>query len=262
MSRRTGGRCLWVFDFDGTLSPIVPVRSDARMHPACRSLLRDLARAPGSTVGILSSRSLEDLLSRVPVPGIFLGGGSGLEWRFPGGQRVLPAGEEADSAKRGRSLLSPVLRKISSISGTDIEDKGWSIAVHYRAVSADARPVLEPLLEEVRRKKGIRVFDGPAVAEIQLVPGWEKSLGLASLCRLLTFDPSSGWIVYAGDDENDGTAMRWAISRRGTALAVGIRPRVPGARVVSGPAALANAVRRMARLSGGGEEEKREPACR
>jgi len=213
-------------------------------------------------VAILSSRSLEDLLPRVPVPRVILGGGSGLEWRLPGGQRILPGRDEVAGAKKGRKLISPVLKEISSLPGTDLEDKGWSIAVHYRNVSPDAGSILGPLLEKVRRRKEIRMFEGPSVAEIQLVPGWEKSRGLASLCRFLRIDPSGGRIVYAGDDENDGTAMRWAISRKGTALAVGIRPRVPGARVVWGPAALAKAVRRIARLSGSEEGEKKGAVCR
>jgi len=257
-----GYRCLWVFDFDGTLSPIVPVRKDARMHPACRSLLRDLTHSPGNKVAILSSRALEDLLPRVPVPGVFLGGGSGLEWRLPGGQRILPGGREAESAERGRTVLSPMLARIASLRGADIEDKRWSVAVHYRAVPPDERAILEPLLAEVRRRQEFRVFDGPAVAEIQLVPGWDKSQGVARLCRLLRFNPSVGRVFYAGDDENDGTAMRWAISCRGTALAVGTRPRVPGARVVSGPAELATAVRRFARLSSGDDRERQEAPTR
>lgn len=257
MKREAGYRRLWVFDFDGTLSPIVPVRSDARMHPACRSLLQELVYAPWNTVAILSSRALEDLLPRVPVPRVFLGGGSGLEWRLPGGQRILPGREETDNARRGRTLVSPVLRQISSLRGTDIEDKRWSIAVHYRAAPPEIRTILEPLLAGLRGRKEVRVFEGPAVAEIQLVPGWEKSLGVARLCRLLRFNPSGGRIIYAGDDENDGTAMRWAISRKGTALAVGIGPRVPGAHVVSGPAALATTVRRIAHLSAGEDRRKK-----
>jgi trehalose-phosphatase len=211
-------------------------------------------------VAILSSRSLEDLLPRVPIPRVFLGGGSGLEWRLHGGQRILPGGDEVLRAKRGRTLIAPVLKEISSIPGTDIEDKGWSIGVHYRNVSPDGQTALGPLLEKVRKRKEIRMFDGPAVMEIQLVPGWEKSLGLANLCRILRFDPSGGRIVYAGDDENDGTAMRWAISRKGIALAVGSRPRVPGARVVSGPASLATIVRTIACL-GREEGEKKEAVC-
>lgn len=257
-----GYRRLWAFDFDGTLSPIVPVRTEARIYPACRSLLLDLVRTPGNPVAVLSSRSLEDLISRMPVPKVYLGGGSGLEWRLPGGQRIVPGKEVVKSMEKARTRLLPVLEEISSVPGTDFEDKRWSIAVHYRRASPDARTTLGSLLAEVRRRKGVRVFDGPAVAEIQLVPGWEKAMGLAGLCRFLRFDPSGGRIVYAGDDENDVTAMRWVLSRKGTALAVGIRPRVPGARAVSGPASLARAVRRLACLSGNdGGEQRRTAGC-
>ncbi len=248
-----GYRRLWMFDFDGTLSPIVPVRTEARMHPACRSLLRELVRAPGNLVAVLSSRSLEDLASRLPLRGVFLGGGSGLEWRLPGGHRIVPGREVARSAENARTRIVPLLENISSVPGADIEDKRWSIAVHYRRVPADERAALVPLLDKVRRQEEVRVFEGPAVLEILLVPGWDKAIGLDHLCRFLRFDPSGGRIVYAGDDENDGTAMRWALSRKGTALAVGNRPGVPGARTVSGPASLANAVRRLASLSGNGE---------
>jgi trehalose 6-phosphate phosphatase len=244
-----GYRRLWTFDFDGTLSPIVPVRSEARLHPSCRSLLLDMAGSPDNLVAVLSSRSLDDLVSRVPVPGLFLGGGSGLEWRLPRGQRISPGREAAQSREKALEKLLPVLAKIKSVPGTDIEDKRWSIAVHYRKAAPGARSTLAPLLDEVRGRYNVRVFDGPDVAEIQLVPGWEKARGLESLCHFLRFDPSGGRIAYAGDDENDGTAMRWALSRKGIALAVGNGPRVSGSRVVSGPAALARAVRSLACLA-------------
>lgn len=249
-----GYRRLWTFDFDGTLSPIVPVRTEARMHPACRTLLRDLERAPRTLVAVLSSRSLEDLVPRVPVRGLFLGGGSGIEWRLPGGHRMRPGRDVETRVEAARTRIGPLLEQISTISGVDVEDKRWSIAVHFRRVSPEAHATMDPLLDEVRRQKEVRVFDGPAVAEIQLVPGWEKAKGLEGLCRFLRFDPSGGRIVYAGDDENDGTAMRWAISRKGIALAIGIRPRVPGARVVCGPVSLSRAVRTLAYLPGGKAE--------
>lgn len=246
-----GYRRLFAFDFDGTLSPIVPVRTEARMHPASRRLLRDLAHAPRRLVAVLSSRSLEDLESRVFLARVYLGGGSGLEWRLPGGQRLQPGGDAAERVETARALLRPALEEISSVPGADIEDKRWSIAVHYRRVSPDARATLGRLLDGIRRREEVRMFDGPSVAEIMLLPGWEKSRGLESLCRFLRFDPSGGRIVYAGDDENDGTAMRWALSRKGIALAVGIRPRVSGARVVTGPVSLARAVRAIACLPEG-----------
>jgi trehalose 6-phosphate phosphatase len=253
-----GYKTLWTFDFDGTLSPIVPGRTEARMHPACRSFLGELVRVPGILTAVLSSRTLEDLVSRVPLRGVFLGGGSGLEWRLPWGQRIRPGREAERRVESARKILHPLLEKISSVPGTDIEDKRWSIAVHYRRVSPDERAALWRLLDEVPRRKEVRVYEGPAVMEIQLVPGWEKAKGLENLCRHLRFDPGGGRVVYAGDDENDGTAMRWALSRKGTAFAVGIRPRVPGARSVRDPASLAHAVRVLACLPevDGGEAKR------
>lgn len=248
MNGGVGYRRLWAFDFDGTLAPIVPVRTAARMHPACRTLLRDLARAPRTVVAVLSSRSLADLIPRVPLRGLFLGGGSGIEWRLPGGHRMRSGGDVERGMEAARTRIAPLLRRISSVPGADVEDKRWSIAVHFRRVSPGDRATLDPLLDEVRRQKEVRVYDGPAVAEVQLVPGWEKARGLDGLCRFLRFDPSGGRVVYAGDDENDGTAMRWAVSRKGIALAVGIRSRVPGARVVCGPLSLSRAVRTLACL--------------
>ncbi len=246
-----GYRRLFAFDFDGTLSPIVPVRTEARMHPASRRLLRDLAHDSPHLVAVLSSRSLADLASRVFLKRVYLGGGSGLEWRLPGGQCIQPEREAAEHLEKTRSLLRPALEEISAVPGVDIEDKRWSIAVHYRRASPDARTGLDRILSGIRRREEVRIFNGPSVAEIMLVPGWEKARGLESLCRFLRFDPSGGRIVYAGDDENDGGAMRWVLSRKGTALAVGIRPRVPGARVVTGPLSLARAVRALACLPTG-----------
>ena len=81
MNYMLGQRSLWVFDFDGTLSPIVPERNEARLHRECERMLRFLARSPWNRVAVLSSRTLDDVVSRVPVPGVFVGGASGLDLR-------------------------------------------------------------------------------------------------------------------------------------------------------------------------------------
>jgi len=49
MKRGTRIRCHWVFDFDGTLSPLVPDRTAARLHPASLARgIRGLQGIPGS----------------------------------------------------------------------------------------------------------------------------------------------------------------------------------------------------------------------
>lgn len=247
---------LWVFDFDGTVSAIVPDRDAAQLHPSCRDLLKRLAAAPGHFVAILSSRSIEDLASRVRLPGVILGGASGLEWRLPGGHRVRP-GDTAE-ARRDKAMeaISPQLARLSSFPGVDVEDKGWSVAVHHRHVLPETQGMLEPLLAELGRTPGIRMFRGPSVAEVQLLPHVSKSFGIRRICRFLGLEPSRGKLLYAGDDENDAVAMRWVLRKGGTAFCVGDRVQVPGAHTVDGPAALARAVRRLADSSHRRGEER------
>ena len=83
---------LWVFDFDGTLSPLVSNRNEAKLHPLCEELLKDLVATPVQFVAVLSSRLLDDLIPLVGVPELWLGGGSGVEWMSPDGSRLSFAG--------------------------------------------------------------------------------------------------------------------------------------------------------------------------
>jgi len=237
---------LWVFDFDGTLSPIVSDRDAAALHPMCRDLIESLSQRDGHFVAVLSSREIEDLVGRVPLPLVILGGSSGLAWRLPGGHRIRP-GEPAEARREEvRKAISPLLSRFFSIPGVDVEDKGWSVAVHYREVLPEAMPMLEPLLEELGNTPGIRVFRGTYAVEVQLFPNVSKSFGVRRLCRLLEFDPSKDRILYAGDDDNDAVAMRWVLKKGGIALSVGNRLPVRGARYVADPAALARAVGELA----------------
>ncbi len=248
MSRGGGSLRLWVFDFDGTLSPLVADRNAARLHPASRALLKELSWDPGSRVAVLSSRSLEDLVARIPVGNLFLGGGSGLEWRLPAGHRIGP-GEAAEARRdEAREDVLPLMSKVSSVPGVEVEDKRWSLAVHFRRAPPEGLPAVSSLVGELERLPGIRVFSGPAAVEVQLLPSADKSFGIRRLCGFLRFSPSGGRIFYAGDDENDAEAMRLVISMKGKAMAVGNGIRMTGVRRVDGPASLARAVRAMAGL--------------
>jgi trehalose 6-phosphate phosphatase len=241
-------RRLWVFDFDGTLAPIVSDRNAARLHPECRKLLEELVRTPGRHVAVLSSREIEDLSRRVPLPGVILGGASGLEWRLPGGRRIRPGDEAQTRREKARAILAPLLCRVSSFPGVAVEDKGWSVAVHHRHVLPEAAAMLEPLLKELGETPGIRVFRGPSMAEAQLLPRGNKSSGVRRLCRFLRLDPSKAQLLYAGDDENDAVAMRWVLRKGGIAFCVGKPMRIPWVRVVETPGDLAREVRELAAI--------------
>lgn len=220
---------LWFFDFDGTLSPIVPDRDRAELHPACRSMLADLLRIPLQHVAILSSRRLEDLAGRVPLEGVFLGGTSGTEWQVPGGHRMVFSGKPVRVLESRRRVLLPEIRALADLPGIDVEDKNWSVALHTRHAPRASSLELEHRLSSWQPGARVRVFRGPEVHEIQLVPRVSKSFGVRMLCRFMKFTPRPGTLFYAGDDQNDALAMRLVTRLGGTAVTVGERALIPAA---------------------------------
>jgi trehalose 6-phosphate phosphatase len=57
-------------------------------------------------------------------------------------------------------------------------------------------------------------------------------------------------MVYAGDDENDATAMEWVIRQGGMAFSVGKKAIIPDAIHVPGPEMLAAEIRRLFKVNG------------
>ena len=85
-------RTIWVFGFDGTLTESNSDHLRRRLNPACREMLCYLAEEPSFATAILSSRALDDLVSRTPVSELILGGGSGAEWRLLDGSYMTLSG--------------------------------------------------------------------------------------------------------------------------------------------------------------------------
>jgi trehalose 6-phosphate phosphatase len=241
---------VWFFDFDGTLSLIVPERSAAVIHPACKTLLRELASTPTEHVAVLSSRLLDDLIPRVAVAGVFLGGGSGVEWIIEGKDRWIVDKKLETRLTAAREKILPRIMKLTAISGMEIEDKIWSVAIHTRKCNDESRIHTALMAENLRSELNVRISRGPEVFEVQLLPEIDKAYGVRELCAFLGFDPSHGEIVYAGDDENDATAMEWVLQHGGVAFTVGNAPLVPGARVVESPESLAEAIHKLFRQEG------------
>jgi trehalose 6-phosphate phosphatase len=237
---------LWIFDFDGTLSPLVPERESAQLHPACAELLAVLVTQLRHKVAILSSRSLDDLVPRVTVPGIYLGGGSGIEWQMPDGSRVTPEGEWGERLERTRTSLLPLIVRMAILPGVELEDKKWSVALHTRKAPAESREELYVRIGDWQKQGATRVLRGPEVLEIQFLPEIDKAFGVRTICSMLNFCPTSGAVVYAGDDENDSVAMRWVANLGGVALSVGNRFPAPGSLVVDGQIGLIKEILRIA----------------
>lgn len=245
-----GQKRLWVFDFDGSVSRRAADPNDVRLHSRCEAMLRFLARGPWNRVAVISTRRLEDLAAKIPVPKILLGGCSGLEWVLPGGLRTTPDETQERILGERRQAIAPFLREIAAIPGMEIADKKWSVAIHYRDASPRSFPRRMRLLQRLRNRGDIKIHRVHDAVEIQLVPGGSKSAGVRRLCRMIGWDPSLGGIAYAGGDEIDASVMKWVLRIGGSVYVVGDRITVPTARHVEGPGELASEVYADARNTG------------
>ncbi len=244
----TAQRVLWIFDFDGTLSEIVPDRNQASLHPMCLQMLNTLSESGCDEVAILSSRRLEDLIPRIPFRGILLAASSGLELQLSDGEIVIPKKRVFQDLELVRAKIMPIVSSIElNIPRVDVEDKLWSVTVHYRNVSPENRSSLRYMLAALGSIPGIQIFEGAEAIELMLVPRSSKSAGLRKVAKIAGFDRCVANIVFAGDDENDAGAMRWVLGKGGRSLIVGDRIHVKGALAVRGQAELAEAVKSLRR---------------
>lgn len=189
---------LLAFDFDGTLAPIVPVPGDARIPAAVVRPLRKLAeRWP---VAIISGRARSDIRRRLPFEPWRIVGSHGAE--FGETTRVDEARIALDAARLRLQDSAEALQR----HGVWIEDKGASIALHYR-LAAD-RPAAAQAVSRALSKlpAGLTVFGGKLV--VNVVPAWayDKGEALAELAR----ERGNPAALFVGDDVNDESVFERA----------------------------------------------------
>lgn len=182
---------LLAFDFDGVLAPIVPVRDRAHLRVRTRELLTRLASLRPCIV--VSGRLLSDLapkLEGVPLRRVF--GNFGYE--------PPPHGHPPPAVVA--LWVAELERRFLTERGIVVEDKGYSVAVHYRHAPNPerARALVCEVLSDMR---GGRVLEGTLA--LMLVPkgGPTKGSTLQAARRKLGCERA----VYVGDDGTDEDAF-------------------------------------------------------
>ena len=210
-------RPLLAFDFDGTLAPIVDDPGAARVPPDLSRCLADLAgRLP---VAVVSGRSVDDVRARLDFTPRWVIGNHGIEDPSMGRPDAAQAALEAARAHimAGHAALSH--------AGVSVEDKRYSIALHYR-LAPDAAvalaaidALLAPLGDHVAR------FGGKAVVNITGLGVPDKADALASLLTR----SQAGAAFFAGDDVNDEPAFALLTP---PSVSVRVGHAVPGSRAM------------------------------
>jgi trehalose 6-phosphate phosphatase len=203
-----------LLDVDGTIVDIAPTPAAVRVTPALKGALTRLVGLTGGALALVSGRSLADidrLFSPLRLAAI---GGHGAEFR--------PAhGEEAEV--RDPLGLEPELRrKLRAVAGGGViaEDKGFSVALHYRLAPEREMQVREAVNRICAEPWGapIEVLPGKAVVEIKHA-GFSKASGVR---ELMTHAPFAGRRpVFVGDDTTDETVFAILPELDGIGFSVG-----------------------------------------
>ena len=201
-------------DVDGTLLEFVDDPEAVRTDAALVRCLAALGDALGGALALVSGRSLAQL-SRVfggyelPAAGLH-----GLERRSAAGVERLPV--ELPAHVRG-ALAALAARH----PGLRVEDKGASVAVHWREAPA-LEPVATVTLRELAAALGPAWQLQPGACVLELKPALRTKAD--AVREFLAEPPFAGRRpVYVGDDLTDLDGFAAVEGRGGEAIAVGDR---------------------------------------
>jgi trehalose 6-phosphate phosphatase len=179
------------FDFDGTLAPIVPRPDEAHVPEAVAHGLAELAR--GLPVAVVTGRSVADVRGRLGFTPTWVIGNHGAEDPDVGPPSV--ASQALDALRHRIGAHADMLVD----SGVEVEDKRYSIALHYRLAPDKGRALvcIEELLQGI--EPALRRFGGKCVVNVMATGLPDKGDAVASLVHRAAADTA----VFVGDDVND-----------------------------------------------------------
>ena len=210
-----------LLDVDGTILDLAPTPREVFVSHALRETLARLWERTGGALAFVSGRPVSELdliFYPLQLPTI---GGHGAELRRMAGAAL--------EAPRWRPLDPKVKRQFAKIAEVDpgiiLEDKGYSLALHYR---------LAPDKEAEVREAAAEVCAGLEAASIELLPGKLvveiKQIGFSkatAVRELMTYPPfTDRRPVFIGDDVTDLCVFEIVPEYGGIGVSVGRK--VPG----------------------------------
>ena len=214
-------RPAFFLDYDGTLSPIVDRPELAVMSEEMRDVVKRLSKK--FTVAIVSGRMREDVEKLIGIEGLIYAGSHGFDISGPGISMI------ERRAKEMIPLIAETIKRLSehlgSIKGILIEEKKFSVAVHYRLVEESCLSRIKDCVNEIiQDNKSLRLMSGKKVFEILPAIDWDKGRAVRWITQALGISWTEASVIYIGDDTTDEDAFR-VIRTRGTGILVSENPR-------------------------------------
>lgn len=203
-----------LFDVDGTLIDIGPTPYDVAVPAALPGTLRNLYDRTGGAVALVSGRPIHDLdrlFAPLVLPAI---GGHGAEVRRRMGETPARAEDLPDDLRRHLADAA------SPDSGIVVEDKGYSVTLHYRMAPREAERLRKYIASERAAfpKETTELLVGKAMFEVRR-PGTSKGQAVRDL---MAGPPFAGRTpVFFGDDVTDESVFDILPSIGGKGFGVG-----------------------------------------
>jgi trehalose 6-phosphate phosphatase len=214
-------------DIDGTLLDIAESPELVCVPP---TLIGDLRRVSASLQGALalvSGRAVKWIDHAFHPLELPVAGQQGAEIRLAAHGPVLTTAAANLDGIRAR------VRPLNGLEGIEIEDKGLSIAVHYRRAHermAVAKALIAGAVSDL--EPGIDVIPGRLVYEVK-PRAVNKGTAIARLAQATPF--AGRMPVYLGDDRTDEFGFHEVLARGGIAVQVGPSQAPPGCLWIENP---------------------------
>src|SRR5215217_9746814 len=207
-----------LLDIDGTLLELMPTPREVWVPPGLAKTLNRLLVRTSGALALVSGRSLNDIdliFAPEQLPAV---GGHGAEMRLS-----IDSEAVATHAPPMDKELKRRLAAIAKLSpGILLEDKGYSLALHYR-LAPHAEKAIYAAVSLIRAdlpNASIEVMPGKCVCEIKH-SGFNKATGVL---ELMTHEPFKGRRpIFIGDDVTDESVFAIMPDLRGLAFSVGRR---------------------------------------
>jgi trehalose-phosphatase len=196
-----------MLDVDGTLAPVALRPEDVSVPRDTQRAIAALASRPAVHLALVSGRAAADARRVVGVGNIWVIGNHGLEVLGPDGE--LQVAEEAEAH---RGAIAQASRKIASslthVPGVQLEDKVWTLSVHYRRADEAVVPRLRASLAAIAAQHGLRLTEGKQVLELRPPLEHDKGTAVLALATQLGGLLPSASVIFVGDDRTDEDAFR------------------------------------------------------
>ncbi len=202
-------------DFDGTLAALAPHPDGVTIEAGLPELLLRVRERLSGAVAIVTGRTLKALDALIGKPRFAGAGLHGLEWRLAEGKTHF-SGDPAGASR----IVEALRERFGSDPRLVIEDKGASVALHYRRAPKQAQACLTAL-RELARGPEFEILHGHYMVEAR-PRGVHKGAAVKALQRHAPF--SGRRPIFVGDDRTDEDGFRAALVHGGYGIKVGPEP--------------------------------------